>query len=269
VTVDFARHFKVLEAWRPWASARRARGSRLRARAWQCRGPRVWTPPMTASEPPAGPAPSTLRWLRTIRFAAYALALMLAVGTGAALWLKRDAGIEQRLGGMVVPPAVSIGGPFSLTDHSGAPVTDATYRGRMMLIFFGFTHCPDFCPAELQTMAEVLDRLGEDAARVAPLFITVDPERDTPEWLARYVDQFDPRIIGLTGAAEQIAAVARAYRVYYAKVYLPDATSYVVDHSTFVYLMDAEGRFAALFRQGTAPAEIAATIAAHLRRPGV
>lgn len=224
---------------------------------------------MTSPEAPSGPPPAMIRWLRAIRFAAYALAAMLVVGTGAALWLKRDAGVEQRLGGMAVPPSVSIGGPFSLTDHTGAAVTDATYRGRMMLVFFGFTHCPDICPTELQVMAEVLDRLGEDAARVAPLFISVDPERDTPEALARYVDLFDPRIIGLTGTPEQIAAVARAYRVYYAKVHPPDATEYTMDHSSFVYLMDAEGRFAGLFRHGAPAAEIAAAIRAQLRRPGV
>ena len=224
---------------------------------------------MPAPRLPASPHAATLRWLRTIRFAAYGLAAMLAIGTGAVLWLKRDAGVEQRLGGMFVPPAVSIGGPFRLVDHTGAQVTDATYRGRIMLVFFGFTHCPDICPTELQVMAEVLDRLGEDAARVAPIFITVDPERDTPDALARYLDLFDPRIIGLTGSPEQIGAVARAYRVYYAKVHPPGSTTYTMDHSSFIYLMDGQGRFAALFRHGSPAAEIAGTVMAHLRRPGV
>ncbi|GIX11444.1 SCO family protein [Elioraea sp.] len=219
---------------------------------------------MSAPEPP----PATIRWLRTIRLVAYGLAALLAVGTGAALWLRHDAGVEQRLGGMAVPPSVSIGGPFTLTDHTGAAVTEASYRGRLMLIFFGFTHCPDVCPTELQVIAEVLDALGEDAARVAPLFVTVDPERDTPEALTRYVALFDPRIIGLTGTPEQIAAVARAYRVYYAKVHPPGATEYTMDHSSFVYLMDAEGRFAGLFRHGAPAAEIAAAVRAQLRRPG-
>lgn len=219
---------------------------------------------MTTPEPPS----ATIRWLRAIRFAAYGLAALLAVGTGAALWLKQDAGIEQRLGGMSVPPAVEIGGPFSLTDHTGAPVTEASYRGRLMLIFFGFTHSPDVCPTELQVIAEVLDGLGDDAARIAPLFVTVDPERDTPEALARYVDLFDPRIVGLTGTPEQIAAIARAYRVYYAKVHPPDATDYTMDHSSFVYLMDEQGRFVGLFRHGAPAGEITAAIRAHLRRPG-
>lgn len=220
---------------------------------------------MSALDPPS----ATIRWLRTIRFTAYALAVLLAAGAGAALWLRHDAGMEQRLGGMSVAPSVQIGGPFSLTDHTGAAVTDATYRGRLMLIFFGFTHCPDVCPTELQVIAEVLDGLGADADRVAPLFITVDPERDTPEALARYVDLFDPRIIGLTGTPEQIGAVTRAYRVYYAKVHPPDASDYTMDHSSFVYLMDQEGRFAGLFRHGAPAAEIAAAIRMQLRRPGV
>lgn len=218
--------------------------------------------------PPPAPLPGTLRWLRVVRYTAYALAVLLAAGTGAALWLKRDAGVEQRLGGLAVPPAVAIGGPFHLTDHTGRAVTEASFRGRLMLIFFGFTHCPDICPTELQVIAEVLDRLGPQADRLVPLFITVDPDRDTPEALARYVELFDPRIVGLTGTAEQIAAVARAFRVYYAKVHPPDATTYTMDHSAFLYLMDAEGRLVALFRPGTGAAEIAAAIAAHLRRAG-
>lgn len=220
--------------------------------------------PMSEPTPPS----ATIRWLRTIRFVAYGLAALLAAGTGAALWLRHDAGVEQRLGGTAVAPGVAIGGPFSLTDHTGAPVTEATYRGRMMLIFFGFTHCPDVCPTELQVMAEALEGLGADAARVAPLFITVDPERDTPEALARYVELFDPRIIGLTGTPEEVRAAARAYRVFYAKVQPPDASDYTMDHSTFLYLMDAEGRFAGLFRHGTTAEEIAAAIRAQLRRPG-
>jgi cytochrome oxidase Cu insertion factor (SCO1/SenC/PrrC family) len=110
-----------------------------------------------------------------------------------------------------------IGGPFSLTDQTGRPVTDADYRGRYMLIYFGFTFCPDVCPTELQVMATALDQLGRQADEVQPIFITIDPERDTPSQLAGYVSQFHPRMAGLTGTPEQIASVARAYRVYYAK----------------------------------------------------
>lgn len=206
---------------------------------------------MTTPEPPAGPPPATIRWLRTIRFAAYALALMLAVGTGAALWLKRDAGVEQRLGGMSVPPSVSIGGPFSLTDHTGAPVTQASYRGRMMLIFFGFTHCPDICPTELQVMAEVLDRLGEDAARVAPLFITVDPERDTPEMLRDYVHAFDGSFVALRGSPEQTREAAKAFKIFYARVPGKTEGSYTVDHTAGAYVLDREARLRLFTRHGT------------------
>lgn len=209
---------------------------------------------------------SPARWLRAVRAVAYALALLLAAGAAAAFWLRPQAGMEQRLGGMSVPPGVAIGGPFRLTDHTGRQVTEASYRGRLMLIFFGFTHCPDICPTELQSIAEVLDRLGPAAGRVAPLFVSIDPERDGPEELARYVALFDDRIIGLTGTAEEIASVARAFRVYYAKVHPPEASSYTMDHSSFTYLLDGEGRFLALFRHGTPPEEVAQAIRSHLAR---
>ena len=202
---------------------------------------------MSALDPPS----ATIRWLRTIRFTAYALAVLLAAGAGAALWLRHDAGMEQRLGGMSVAPSVQIGGPFSLTDHTGAAVTDATYRGRLMLIFFGFTHCPDVCPTELQVIAEVLDGLGADADRVAPLFITVDPERDTPAELAQYVALFHPRLIGLTGSAEDIRRVALAYKVWYEKVDDPKATDYIMDHTAHIYLVDANGAYIGFFPPGT------------------
>ncbi len=210
---------------------------------------------------------SPQRWLRVIRTLSYALVLLLAAGVGAAFWLRPQPGMEQRLGGVAVPPGVAIGGPFRLTDHNGQRVTEASYRGRLMLIFFGFTHCPDICPTELQSMAEVLERLGPAAERVAPLFISIDPERDGPEELARYLALFDDRIIGLTGTAEEIASVARAFRVYYAKVHPPDASTYTMDHSSFTYLLDGEGRFLALFRHGTPPEEMAQAIRSHLGRP--
>ena len=159
-----------------------------------------------------------------------------------------------------------IGGPFSLTDQTGRPVTDADYRGRHMLIYFGFTFCPDVCPTELQVMASALDQLGRQADQVQPLFITVDPERDTPSQLAGYVSQFHPRMAGLTGTPEQIAAVARAYRVYYSKV--PNKENdgyYTMDHSSFVYLMSPDGRFLEAFAHGTTPDKMAQGIRAHIK----
>jgi cytochrome oxidase Cu insertion factor (SCO1/SenC/PrrC family) len=159
-----------------------------------------------------------------------------------------------------------IGGPFSLTDQTGRPVTDADYRGSHMLIYFGFTFCPDVCPTELQVMATALDQLGSQADRVQPLFITVDPERDTPSQLAGYVSQFHPRMAGLTGTPEQIAAAARAYRVYYSKV--PNKENdgyYTMDHSSFVYLMSPDGRFLEAFAHGTTPEKMAQGIRAHIK----
>lgn len=214
---------------------------------------------MSALDPPS----ATIRWLRTIRFTAYALAVLLAAGAGAALWLRHDAGMEQRLGGMSVAPSVQIGGPFSLTDHTGAAVTDATYRGRLMLIFFGFTHCPDVCPTELQVIAEVLDGLGADADRVAPLFITVDPERDTPALLAEYVPVFDARFLGMYGTPEQIADVAKDFRVFYRKSGDLEG-HYTIDHSAGTYVFGPDGRLRLYMRHGETPAVIAADIKALL-----
>ncbi len=140
----------------------------------------------------------------------------------------------------------SVGGPFRLLDHNGRVVTEANFKGRPFLVFFGFTHCPDICPTALFEMSEVLKRLGSDADKTAALFISVDPERDTPEKLKDYVSSFHPRIYGLTGTPAEIEAVAKAYRAYAKKVPL-DGGGYTVDHSAIVYLMDKEGRFVAPF----------------------
>ena len=140
----------------------------------------------------------------------------------------------------------SVGGPFRLLDHNGRVVTDANFRGRPFLVFFGFTHCPDICPTALFEMSEVLKRLGSDADKTAALFISIDSERDTPEKLKDYVSSFHPRVIGLTGTPTEIEAVTKAYRAYAKKVPL-DGGGYTMDHSAIVYLMDKEGRFVAPF----------------------
>ncbi len=140
----------------------------------------------------------------------------------------------------------SVGGPFRLLDHNGRVVTDANFKGHPFLVFFGFTHCPEICPTALFEMSEVLKRLGSDADKTAALFISVDPERDTPEKLRDYVSSFHPRVFGLTGTPAEIEAVAKAYRAYAKKVPL-EGGGYTVDHSAIVYLMDREGRFVAPF----------------------
>lgn len=161
---------------------------------------------------------------------------------------------------------VSIGGPFSLVDHTGKPVTDKDYAGKYKLVFFGFTFCPDICPTELQVLAQAMDALGDDAARVQPLFISIDPQRDTPAQLAEYVAMFHPSITGLTGTPEQVAAVAKAYRVYYAKAPGGNGDDYLMDHSTFTYLMGPDGQFLKVLPRGTSPDEIVQSIRSYLAR---
>lgn len=203
--------------------------------------------------------------LRRIRWVAYALVVAMLLAWGG-LWLRHGGLNLPGLGtaGLGIPASVAVGGPFALTDDHGRAVTDATYRGRWMLIYFGYTFCPDVCPTELQTIAAALDKLGPQAAEVAPLFITIDPERDTPAALAAYVKLFDDRLIGLTGTAEQIAAVARAYRVYYAKVTPKDSPTYLMDHSSFVYLVGPDGKLRSLFRPGETAQQLADAIRARM-----
>jgi protein SCO1/2 len=154
--------------------------------------------------------------------------------------------------------AALIGGPFSLVGADGKPVTDRNFRGRYMLIFFGFTHCPDICPAELQVIAQALEQLGDKAKKVVPIFVTLDPERDTPEAMANYVKSFGPNFVGLTGSPEAIAAAAKAYRVAYSKVENKDsAGDYSVDHSALAYLMDPEGRYVTHFSYGLSTDQMA------------
>lgn len=158
------------------------------------------------------------------------------------------------------PAPTEIGGPFRLTAGDGRTVTDADFRGRWMLVYFGYTHCPDACPTALADMANAVDALGADAARkVALLFITVDPERDTPAVMQDYVRAFDAPITALSGTAEQIAAAARAYRVYYQK-HPRDDGGYDMDHSSIIYLMDPRGVFTANFTHETPPEAITAKL---------
>lgn len=166
---------------------------------------------------------------------------------------------------VAVAPTVKIGGPFTLVDHTGRTVTDATWRGKLLLVYFGYGFCPDVCPTELQIMSGALDALGEDAARVQPLFITVDPERDTVEFLADYVSHFHTNLIGLTGTQEAVNEAATAYRVYHKKVVEDSATDYLVDHSSFVYLIGPDGNLLTMFNTGTDPRTMAQTILSYLK----
>lgn len=162
-----------------------------------------------------------------------------------------------------------IGGPFSLVDHNGVAVTDAAFADRAKLMYFGYSYCPDMCPLGLATMAAAYDQLTPaEQARVVPIFVTVDPERDTVAALADYVALFHPALVGLTGTPEAVAAAAAAYRVYYRKAESESSTDYLVDHSTFTYLMDADNHYVAHFGHDATPAAVAEGIRRHLASGG-
>jgi cytochrome oxidase Cu insertion factor (SCO1/SenC/PrrC family) len=170
-------------------------------------------------------------------------------------------------GGVVLPQGVALGGPFRLTDHEGRAVTERDFAGRFLLLYFGFTWCPDVCPTELGVIASAMDELGADVSRVTPVFVTIDPERDTVAQMADYVERFHPAMRGLTGSPEQIAEIARRYRVFYARVPPREpGGEYLMDHSSFIYLVGPDGIVRTLFRPGTAPEAIAAALRAQLRR---
>ncbi len=160
-----------------------------------------------------------------------------------------------------------IGGPFELVDHTGKPFTQDGLKGRLALIYFGYTFCPDVCPTELQSMTLALEELGDDAKSVLPIFITVDPERDTVERMADYVTSFHPSFIGLTGSVAQVETAKKAYKVYAAKSSAdggePDE-DYLMNHSGFVYLMNRDGKFTKHFGPGRPPESFIAAIREHL-----
>jgi cytochrome oxidase Cu insertion factor (SCO1/SenC/PrrC family) len=192
----------------------------------------------------------------TPRLVAIATASLLT-GVIAGLALFPSAG--QRLfgggadgaGGKVMGQAL-VGGPFSLTDQNGRRVSDKDFLGRPMLVFFGFTFCPDICPSGLQVIAAALDQLGPKGEAIVPVFVTIDPERDTPEQLKSYLASFHPRLVGLSGTVAEITDVAKKYRVYFKKVKDEKSSAdYTMDHSTIMYLMDAKGQFVAHFSHAT------------------
>ena len=157
----------------------------------------------------------------------------------------------------------AVGGPFRLVDQNEQTITEQDLKGQPFLVFFGFTHCPDVCPTTLFEVSEILRVLGPDSKRVRALFITVDPERDTPAKLKDYLSSFDPRVVGVTGDPAAIVAVEKAYRVYAKKVPL-DAGGYTMDHTAIVYLMDKDGHFVAPFNLKRRPEEAAADLRRYL-----
>jgi protein SCO1/2 len=189
---------------------------------------------------------------RRILYATMGLLLaVLLLGAGGLLWLSGSGGNSP----------ISIGGPFTLEDGSGKPVTDRDFRGKYMLVYFGYTFCPDVCPTTLNAVADAMDKMGPAAARIRPVFITVDPKRDTPAVVKQYAAAFGPSITGLTGTPEEIAAAAKEYRVYYAEHRTGSGPNdYSMDHSSVLYLMGPDGGFIAPVRADQSGDEIAANL---------
>jgi protein SCO1/2 len=157
-----------------------------------------------------------------------------------------------------------VGGPFELTDQTGHRRTDADFQGKLVVIYFGYTYCPDVCPTELQSISLALDKLGAAAETIQPLFITVDPGHDTPARLADFVSSFHPRLIGLTGSLAEIRKTAIAYRTFFAKNGVTTPDDYSVDHTGFIYLLGKDGRYLGFLPPGLAPDAIADAIRARL-----
>jgi cytochrome oxidase Cu insertion factor (SCO1/SenC/PrrC family) len=196
----------------------------------------------------------------------FAIVLTLCVG----LSLPSIAGAERsaaEIMDILMWGREPVGGPFTLIDHTGRPRPDEDFRGKLILIYFGFTYCPDICPTDLLNVGLALDELGQAADKVQPLFITVDPERDTMEHLKEYLQSFHPKFIGLTGDVSAIKAAADAFKVYYARVSNQQGDDYTMDHTAFIYLMGADGGYVGFFPPGTSPERIAETVRKHVSSP--
>jgi protein SCO1/2 len=213
------------------------------------------------------PQPGKRKLIFEVRLLQIALAVLvgLLLAGGIAAWqMHKDEArrLELREEAMHPVPGDAIGGPFTLTDQDGKTVRDIDFRGKYMLVYFGYTYCPDLCPTGLEGLAHMLDLLGKDASKVQTIFITIDPARDTPAKLKEYVASFHPSIIGLTGTSEQIDAVAKEYKVYYARGENVDENDYIMDHSTLIYVMSPNGAFLMPFPDDSDPATMAATLRA-------
>jgi protein SCO1/2 len=208
---------------------------------------------MVGNSPGNAPAKSAFGGSRRIFLVAAVLCGLVILAAGIFFGLAHRDTPRGAAGTLL---ASAFGGPFRLIDQNGKTVTDADLKGKWSLVYFGFTHCPDACPTALNDIAIALDRLGPKREAVRAVFITVDPERDTPEVLKDYVASFDAPILALSGSPEEIARAAKAYRVYYAKRSEPGG-DYSMDHSSVIYVMDPEGRFTASFTHQSTPEEIA------------
>ncbi|KAK2829530.1 hypothetical protein Q7C36_017520 [Tachysurus vachellii] len=250
----------------------RATCTQLNAAALTCRSP-VFPNVRTLSSVPPPPSPgdkkSTEKKFGPVTWKS--LAITFALGGTLLLGMKyfkkeKEEKFEKERTRSLGKPA--LGGPFSLVDHNGKPSKSEDYLGQWVLIYFGFTHCPDICPDELEKMIAVVDEIDriKTLPDLTPVLITIDPERDTPEALAAYVKEFSPKLIGMTGTTAQIEQVSRAYRVYYSQGPKDEDNDYIVDHTIIMYLVGPDGKFVDYYGQNKKSAEISSSIASHMRK---
>jgi len=183
--------------------------------------------------------------------------LLAACVSGGFLWHQSET--VPQLGQTIVSGQVAVGGPYALTDQNGQPRSSADYRGKYQLIYFGYTFCPDVCPTTLALMAAAMDKLGAAQERIVPIFITIDPARDTPPVLKRYLAAFGPRFVGLTGTPDKIARVEKEYRVFAKKEPLANG-NYSMDHSSVIYLMGPDGKLVSFYDEAASPDDLAKDI---------
>lgn len=200
------------------------------------------------------------RLLRTL------IIVVVGVGIGAMMGLYQIQGQQSAKISKPAPVAgIKIGGPFTLVNQDGETVTQDTYKGQYKLIYFGFTYCPAICPTELQKVTRALNELGKDGEKIQPIFITIDPERDTPKVMKDYVSLYHPRLVGLSGSPENVSAALKDFRIYAAKVQDETMNDYTMDHSSFIYFMDGEDNLLGLYRIEDSAEVIAADIKSKLQ----
>ena len=188
--------------------------------------------------------------------------LLVAAMAGGLIWHESET--VPGLGRTVTTGQVAVGGPFALTDQNGQKRASASFKGKYQLIYFGYTFCPDVCPTTLAVMSQALDKMGMDGARIVPIFITIDPERDTPKVLKSYMDAFGPSFVGLTGSQSEIAAVEKEYRVYAKKQPQGGKANYGIDHSSVIYLMGPDGRLVTFYDELVSPDALAKDLKAKI-----
>jgi cytochrome oxidase Cu insertion factor (SCO1/SenC/PrrC family) len=215
-------------------------------------------------------APAALRGWRALVL----LGIVLTLAAAAFYYFPREPTQEERraeaarfMSELMLGKA-GIGGPFTLTDQHGQARGLEDFRGKLVVLYFGYTFCPDVCPTDLAAIARLVELLGPDADKVQPVFVTLDPERDTQEVLRNYVGSFSPRFVALRGTEAEVRRVAALYRAYFEKVRVAGASAYVVDHTAFIYLVDRDGRYIGFFPPGTTGEHMASLLRERLAQPG-